>query len=143
MDGGAWWAAVHEVAKNQTRLSDGCDSATRPEGAFREPAALAARVPGAARTGHPLLSLEIEFASLEEESTATFPSQVMAPGLPALRGASSCMTLSACGLRAVCRGFRWQRAQKGARQTYPKPRFCPVGPIHPNPSRSPRYWNRD
>ena len=22
MDGGAWWAAVHEVAKNQTRLSD-------------------------------------------------------------------------------------------------------------------------
>ena len=22
MDGGAWWAAVHEVAKSQTRLSD-------------------------------------------------------------------------------------------------------------------------
>ena len=22
MDGGAWWAAVHEVARNQTRLSD-------------------------------------------------------------------------------------------------------------------------
>ena len=22
MDGGAWWAAVHGVAKNQTRLSD-------------------------------------------------------------------------------------------------------------------------
>ena len=22
MDGGAWWAAVHEVARSQTRLSD-------------------------------------------------------------------------------------------------------------------------
>ena len=22
MDGGAWWATVHEVAKSQTRLSD-------------------------------------------------------------------------------------------------------------------------
>ena len=22
MDGGAWWAAVHEIAKSQTRLSD-------------------------------------------------------------------------------------------------------------------------
>ena len=22
MDGGAWWAAVHEVAKSRTRLSD-------------------------------------------------------------------------------------------------------------------------
>ena len=22
MDGGAWWAAVHRVARNQTRLSD-------------------------------------------------------------------------------------------------------------------------
>ena len=77
-------------------LPEGCASAPRPEGAFREPAALAARAPEAERTRY-LLSLEIELAVLGRESettlrgitAATFPSQVMAPA----RGGQHSFTL--------------------------------------------------
>ena len=47
-------------------LPRGCASAARPEGAFREPVALAARAPRAERTRY-LLSLEIELAVLGRE----------------------------------------------------------------------------
>ena len=79
----AWRATVRGAAESDTierllsspwsfgALPKGCASATRPEGAFREPAALAARAPGAERTRY-LLSLEIELAVLGRESEALY-----------------------------------------------------------------------
>ena len=54
MDGGAWWAAVHEVAKSQTRLSN--FTFTFPFHALEKEMAthssvLAWRIPGTAEPG--------------------------------------------------------------------------------------------
>ena len=53
MDGGAWWAVVHGVAKNQTRVSDStltfCFHALEKEMATHS-SVLAWRIPG---TGEP------------------------------------------------------------------------------------------
>ena len=54
MDGGAWWAAVHGVAKSQTRLSDFTSTFHFPalEKAMVTPSSvLAWRIPGTAEPG--------------------------------------------------------------------------------------------
>ena len=57
MDGGAWWAAVHGVAKSQTRLSDFTFTfhfrALEKEMATHS-SVLAWRIPGAVEPGGPL-----------------------------------------------------------------------------------------
>ena len=54
MDGGAWWATVHGVAKSQTRLSDFtysfCHHALEKEVATH-PSVLAWRIPGMGEPG--------------------------------------------------------------------------------------------
>ena len=59
MDGGAWWAAVHGVAKSQTRLSDFIftfySHALEKEMATHS-SVLAWRIPGTAESGR-LLSM--------------------------------------------------------------------------------------
>ena len=54
MDGGAWWAAVHGVAKSQTRLSDFTFTFhlhALEKGMATDSSVLAWRIPGTAEPG--------------------------------------------------------------------------------------------
>ena len=125
-------------------LPKGCASAPRLEGAFREPAALAARAPEAERTRY-LLSLEIELAVLGRERerdhfTGNNCGHVpesgdgTRPRGPALFHASlpkGCCPPLITGLSAVYPAVKWPTEQERCKRTHPSS----VGLVHPDPSR--------